>query len=258
MVAVAGFAEDFVEEVGGAVDDEVLFDEVGGGVDAAEDLDDLEAVEGAVGVPDGVKDLGGALAGGFVAVLGGEPRAELSFERADVTGAHQLVAGADAEVQVTGRLFFKGEAEILGDFLGIHSEMRIPGSIASGMGYDGDMSGLRIAFLTLASAAFCFAADIDGKWKGAVQTDNGAMALTLDLKSDGENLTGTMTSQIGESPIKEGRIKGDEVSWMIVMERNGNELRIRNKAKLSGKELKVTVSVEGRDIVMEYTAKKAE
>ena len=120
------------------------------------------------------------------------------------------------------------------------------------------MSGLRIAFLTLASAAFCFAADIDGKWKGEVQTDNGAMALTLDLKADGENLTGTMTSHIGESAIKEGKIKGDEASWMIVVERNGNELRIRNKAKLSGKEMKVTISVEGRDIVMEYTAKKAE
>lgn len=205
MIAVAGFAEYLVEEVGSAIDDEVLLDEVGGGVDAAEDLNDLETVEGAVGVPDGVEDLGGALAGGFVAVLGGESRAEFSFERADVTGAHQLIAGADAEVQVSRRLLFEGEAEILGDFLGIHSGMRIPGSIPSGLGYDGDMSGLRIAFLTLASAAFCFAADIDGKWKGDLQTDNGAMALTLDLKSDGESLSGTLSSQMGETAIKEGK-----------------------------------------------------
>ena len=40
------------------------------------------------------------------------------------------------------------------------------------------------------------------------------------------------------------------------MERNGNSMRINNKAKVSGAEMKITISVEGRDVVMEYTAKK--
>ncbi len=34
-------------------------------------------------------------------------------------------------------------------------------------------------------------------------------------------------------------------------------MRIMNKAKVTGAEMKVTVSVEGRDAVMEYTAKKS-
>ena len=66
----------------------------------------------------------------------------------------------------------------------------------------------RFAILTLISATLAFAAGIDGKWKGELNTDNGAMPLTLDLKADGETLTGTLTSQMGETPLKEGKIKG--------------------------------------------------
>ena len=35
-------------------------------------------------------------------------------------------------------------------------------------------------------------------------------------------------------------------------------MKIMNKAKVTGKEMKVTISVEGRDVSMEYTAKKAD
>lgn len=111
MKAIARLAEDLMEQVGGAVNDEVLLDEVGVGVDAAEDLDDAEAVEGAVGVPDGIENSGGALAGGFVALFGGETIAELALEGGDMAGGEELLAGADAEVEVTGRLFFEDEAE---------------------------------------------------------------------------------------------------------------------------------------------------
>lgn len=33
--------------------------------------------------------------------------------------------------------------------------------------------------------------------------------------------------------------------------------KITNKAKITGAEMKVTITVEGRDFVMEYTAKKS-
>ena len=46
-------AEDFVQQVGHAVDDFWLIGEARIGVDAAEHLDDAQVVEGAVGVPDG-------------------------------------------------------------------------------------------------------------------------------------------------------------------------------------------------------------
>lgn len=116
----------------------------------------------------------------------------------------------------------------------------------------------RLAILTLASVALSFAEDITGKWTGELATQNGNMALTMNLKADGETLTGTVGTQMGEMPIKEGKVKGDELTWFTVFERDGNTMKIMNKAKVTGKEMKVTISVEGRDVTMEYTAKKAD
>lgn len=120
------------------------------------------------------------------------------------------------------------------------------------------MQLVRTILIGLAAAALSFANDINGKWKGDVQTDNGPMTLTFDLKADGENLTGSVSSHMGEISIHEGKVKGEELTWVLLMERNGNQVRINNKAKLTGKEMKVTISVEGRDVVMECVAKKAD
>lgn len=124
-------------------------------------------------------------------------------------------------------------------------------------GYHLRMQLLRLVILTLAAASASFAEDVTGKWIGELNTPNGAMQLTMILKADGESLTGTVGSQMGDMPITEGKIKGDELSWVTTAERNGNVMKIMNKAKVSGSEMKVTVSVEGRDFSMEYTAKKS-
>jgi hypothetical protein len=42
---------------------------------------------------------------------------------------------------------------------------------------------------------------IAGKWLLAFQTQQGAMNANMDLKLDGKKVTGTMSSQQGESPI---------------------------------------------------------
>lgn len=117
---------------------------------------------------------------------------------------------------------------------------------------------MKLLLLSFAAAALSFADDITGKWTGELATQNGNMALTMNLKADGETLTGTVGTQMGEMPIKEGKVKGDELTWYTVFERDGNSMKIMNKAKVTGKEMKVTISVEGRDVSMEYTAKKAD
>lgn len=52
MEAVALLAKDLVEQVGAAVDHQMLVGEIERRVDAAEHLDDPEAIESSVGVPD--------------------------------------------------------------------------------------------------------------------------------------------------------------------------------------------------------------
>ncbi|MFN0100652.1 MAG: hypothetical protein ACKV2U_01040 [Bryobacteraceae bacterium] len=116
----------------------------------------------------------------------------------------------------------------------------------------------RLALFALATAALSLAAGIDGKWTGEINTPNGAVQLTMQLKAEGDTLTGTIGTHMGEQVIKEGKIKGDELSWFTVFERDGNSMKIMNTAKVSGSEMKVTITVEGRDgPPMEYTAKKA-
>src|SRR5262245_20398348 len=85
--------------------------------------------------------------------------------------------------------------------------------------------------------AFCiaaFAADIDGKWTGQVQTQQGSMDITIVFKADGEKLTGTMTNQLGEAAIQDGSIKGDAVAFKVVREFNGTKFTVVYKGKLAG------------------------
>lgn len=120
------------------------------------------------------------------------------------------------------------------------------------------MQLLRLAILAAAAATLAFADDVTGKWTGEINTPNGSMQLTMTFKADGELLSGTVGTQMGEMAIKEGKIKGDEVSWVTVFERDGSSTRILNKAKVAGSEMKVTTTVEGReDRSFEYTAKKS-
>jgi uncharacterized ubiquitin-like protein YukD len=119
------------------------------------------------------------------------------------------------------------------------------------------MQLFRLPILILAAAAHSFAADIDGKWTGELNGPNGAMQITMAFKSAGETFTGTITTQMGDQEIKEGKIKGDEITWFTIFEREGNSMKIMNKAKVTGSEMKVSVTVEGRDFTMEYTAKKS-
>ena len=121
MVAVAFFAINLMEQIGGTVDDEVLIGEVRRGVDAAEQLDDPQAVDGAVRVMDGVENFLGAILGRRVTVLDGQAGAEHAGGGAGVAAGDEQVAAADAEIQIAGLKFRKFNAQFLCLFLGIHA-----------------------------------------------------------------------------------------------------------------------------------------
>ena len=125
MVAVAGLAEDFVEQVGCTVDDEMLLVELKCRVHAAQHLDHAQAVERAMGIPDGAEDFLGAVLCGGIALLDRQVRAEFAFEIADMAGGEELVAGADAQVQVSGRGLLELDAEAFCFLLGRHEVVAV-------------------------------------------------------------------------------------------------------------------------------------
>ena len=71
-----------------------------------------------------------------------------------------------------------------------------------------------LAVALLLAAAPAFAADIDGKWTGSVDTPGGAMAITYTFKADGAKLSGNSLGPDGSPlPIKNGKVEGNKISF---------------------------------------------
>ena len=99
--------------------------------------------------------------------------------------------------------------------------------------------------MVLALVASAWAADLTGKWVAQVQGRQGTVENTFNFKVDGTTLTGTMTTPQGETAISEGKVNGDEISFVIVRSFGGNEMKFLYKGKVSGDEIKFTREIQG-------------
>jgi hypothetical protein len=78
--------------------------------------------------------------------------------------------------------------------------------------------GGMVAGLVIAAAAGVQAAqlhDLTGRWVLAVVTENGTGTPTVDLKQEGEKLTGTYVSNAMGSRTLEGTVKGDTMRFVL-------------------------------------------
>ena len=90
---------------------------------------------------------------------------------------------------------------------------------------------MKLLALIFAFASLCLAADISGKWKADYTSPDGtARTSTFDFKVDGANLTGKLISARGDAEIKDGKIKGDEVSFTVIRNFNGDDVKITYNA----------------------------
>jgi hypothetical protein len=117
---------------------------------------------------------------------------------------------------------------------------------------------LACALVLIAGALPAFAGDVNGKWSGEVQGGGQVYPITLTLKADGEKLTGTMGGSGGEYPINDGTIKGDDISFNVVIDFNGNSLKLIYTGKVAGDEIRFHLVPEGaEDYAQDFTAKRA-
>lgn len=78
-------------------------------------------------------------------------------------------------------------------------------------------------------------ADLTGTWKSSYTNQTGqARESTFKLKSEGDKLTGTVSGRNSDTAIEDGKIKGDEVSFKVTREFNGNKMVIKYHGKVSG------------------------
>lgn len=102
-------------------------------------------------------------------------------------------------------------------------------------------------------------ADPSGTWKWSVTGQNGqARETTLKLKLDGDKLTGTISGRGGETAIAEPKLKGDEISFQVTREVNGNKLTTKYNGKISGNTIKGKAETErdGQARSRDWEAKK--
>jgi len=104
---------------------------------------------------------------------------------------------------------------------------------------------LAIGAVVLLCVTAAVAADISGKWVAQVTTARGTSETTFNFKQEGTKLTGTVVTQMGESPISDGKVEGDDVTFAQTMSFQGNEMKFVWKGKVSGDEIKFTRTREG-------------
>jgi len=98
------------------------------------------------------------------------------------------------------------------------------------------------AALSVIVVASAWAADAGGKWKWSQMRGQNTVEMVLELKLDGEKLTGNVTAGDMKTEIKEGTVKDGNVSFVVEREINGMTRKTTYKGKVDGDSIKGTTT----------------
>jgi hypothetical protein len=73
---------------------------------------------------------------------------------------------------------------------------------------------------------------IDGKWNMSLESPQGPMSIMVTLKLDGTKVTGTLSSQMGETPL-EGQYVDGVLNFGITFDGGGGSMQISFAGKLT-------------------------
>jgi hypothetical protein len=116
-----------------------------------------------------------------------------------------------------------------------------------------------VAVLTTVVTAAAWAADASGKWTWTQKRGQNEVTQNLELKQDGEKLTGKIGMGERAVEIKDGSVKDGTVAFTVVRERNGQEFKTVYKGKLDGDTIKGTMTFnrQGQERSVDWTANRA-
>jgi hypothetical protein len=110
-----------------------------------------------------------------------------------------------------------------------------------------------VCFTFLASAA-----DVNGKYtadvpgRGGTPTPN-----TFTFKTSGDKVEGSVTNTRGDTPIADGKLMGDTLTFVVVLKFNDQEFKSTYTGKVKGDSIDFSVD-RGRGDPITFTAKKAQ
>jgi hypothetical protein len=102
--------------------------------------------------------------------------------------------------------------------------------------------------------------DPSGEWKWQFMFNGQSVDLSLKLKLEGDKLTGTLTSPMGDVAIQDGQYKDGDLSFKVVRKgQDGTERTSKYSGKLSGDTIKGKVEFErnGQTMSRDWEAKKS-
>lgn len=115
------------------------------------------------------------------------------------------------------------------------------------------MKRVWIVVIACALAAVAIAADVSGKWRAEFTTPDGTQRInTFTFKVDGDKVTGTVAGTQDETPIKDGKVSGDTISFTADRPFGA----FTYKGRIAGDEIKFAVRFN--DNSFEITAKRVQ
>lgn len=98
-----------------------------------------------------------------------------------------------------------------------------------------------------------FGADVTGTWKATTEYGD----RTFVFKVDGNKVTGESSADgMGKSVVNDGKIDGDNLSFVLMVNYQGTEYKVLYKAKVSGDEIKMHVETSDGSYSADTVAKK--
>ena len=93
-------------------------------------------------------------------------------------------------------------------------------------------------------ASIAGAAEISGPWQAEFESPRGHQKIRFEFKTEGDKLTGKTISKFGgntrETEIQDGKVEGDTLSFVQVINFQGNEVRINYTGKIGDEEIAFT------------------
>lgn len=116
---------------------------------------------------------------------------------------------------------------------------------------------IRAAIFTLGlSVAASAQTPIDGQWTGEMQVEGVAKAVMLTLTTDGDKLTGSITTLNNEVGIQDGVITGADLAFKTVQRVGDGEQKIACTGTILAGEIQVSCAPEG-GAALEFVVRRA-
>lgn len=102
--------------------------------------------------------------------------------------------------------------------------------------------------------------DPTGTWTWSVPgRDGNTREVTAKLKLDGDKLTGSISGRQNDTNIEDGKLSGDQISFKVTREFNGNKIVQKFSGKIAGDSIKGKIESEreGQPTSRDWDAKRA-